>query len=233
MAGFVYARYNGLQQTETRKEGADMAVHVRVVPYDSCWPELFRREAEAVGRILGSNRKEIHHIGSTAVTGLAAKPVIDMMPVVWELEAVEACYAQFEAIGYECMGELGIPGRRYFRKGGDDRTHQIHIFCADSQKDIDRHLAVRDYLRANDRQAAAYGALKLQLARQFPEDLEGYCEGKDAFVKQLEQRALAWVEEQKKFTPDNTGKNAGRMGWICCEKTGKIGRPERNMAFPD
>lgn len=220
VAGFVYARYNGLQQTETRKEGADMAVHVRVVPYDSCWPELFRREAEAVGRILGSNRKEIHHIGSTAVTGLAAKPVIDMMPVVWELEAVEACYAQFEAIGYEGMGELGIPGRRYFRKGGDDRTHQIHIFCADSQKDIDR-------------QAAAYGALKLQLARQFPEDLEGDCEGKDAFVKQLEQRALAWVEEQKKFTPDNTGKNAGRMGWICCEKTGKIGRPERNMAFPD
>lgn len=118
-----------------------MAMHVRVVPYDSCWPELFRREAEAVGRILGSNRKEIHHIGSTAVTGLAAKPVIDMMPVVWELEAVEACYAQFEAIGYEGMGELGIPGRRYFRKGGDDRTHQIHIFCADSQKDIDRHLA--------------------------------------------------------------------------------------------
>ena len=146
---------------------------------------------------------------------------------------MEACYAQFEAIGYEGMGELGIPGRRYFRKGGDDRTHQIHIFCADSQKDIDRHLAVRDYLRANDRQAAAYGALKLQLARQFPEDLEGDCEGKDAFVKQLEQRALAWVEEQKKFTPDNTGKNADRMGWICCEKTGKIGRPERNMAFPD
>ena len=163
-----------------------MAMHVRVVPYDGCWPELFRREAEAVGRILGSNMKEIHHIGSTAVPGLAAKPVIDMMPVVWELEAVEACYAQFEAIGYECMGEFGIPGRRYFRKGGDDRTHQIHIFCADSQKDIDR-------------QAAAYGALKLQLARQFPEDLEGYCEGKDAFVKQLEQRALAWVEEQKKI----------------------------------
>ena len=103
VAGFVYARYNGLQQTETRKEGADMAVHVWVVPYDSCWPELFRREAEAVGRILGSNRKEIHHIGSTAVTGLAAKPVIDMMPVVWELEAAEACYAQFEAIGYEGM----------------------------------------------------------------------------------------------------------------------------------
>ena len=199
MAGFVYSRYNGLQQTETRKEGADMAVHARMVPYDRCWPELFRREAEAVGRILGSNRKEIHHIGSTAVTGLAAKPVIDMMPVVWELEAAEACYAQFEAIGYEGMGELGIPGRRYFRKGGDDRIHQIHIFCADSQKDIDRHLAVRDYLRANDKQAAAYGALKLQLARQFPEDLEGYCEGKDAFVKQLEQRALAWVEEQKKI----------------------------------
>lgn len=58
---------------------------------------------------------------------------------------------------------------------------------------------MRDYLRADDRQAAAYGALKLQLARQFPEDMEGDCEGKDAFVKQPEQRALAWVEEQKKI----------------------------------
>ena len=170
-----------------------MAMHIRVVPYDASWPQRFRREAEAIGEILGENMEAIYHIGSTAVPGLAAKPVIDLMPVVRDLSAVEACYPQFEALGYECVGELGMPGRRYFRKGGDDRTHQIHIFRADNQKDIGRHLALRDYLRTHEEAAAAYGALKLQLARRFPEDLEGYCDGKEMFVRQLEQQALSWA----------------------------------------
>ena len=71
------------------------------------------------------------------------------MPVVRDLAQVDACSVQFEALGYEVMGEFGIPGRRYFRKGGDERTHQIHIFQQDNRADIDRHLAVRDYPTAS------------------------------------------------------------------------------------
>lgn len=103
---------------------------------------------------------------------------------------MDACSRQFEALGYEVMGEFGIPGRRYFRKGGDERTHQIHIFQQDNRADIDRHLAVRDYLRCHPADAKAYGELKARLAAEHPHDIEAYCDGKDAFVQELEQKAL-------------------------------------------
>ena len=90
------------------------------------------------------------------------------------------------------MGEFGIPGRRYYRKGGENRTHQIHAFSEEDHWNIDRHLAVRDYLRAHPKEAKLYGDLKQRLAQQFPEDIERYCDGKDAFVKALEKRAYAW-----------------------------------------
>lgn len=167
-------------------------MHVRVVPYSSRWPEAYAAEAAAIREALAGILVEIHHIGSTAVEGLAAKPIIDILPVVTDIEAVDGRNDRFTALGYECMGEFGIPGRRYFRKGGEERTHQIHIFAQDNQKDILRHLAVRDYLRAHPDAAAAYGRLKQELAAAFPEDIEGYCDGKDAFVQKLEADALAW-----------------------------------------
>lgn len=170
-------------------------MHVVVVEYDGNWPGLYRVEAEKIRKILGDNLVEIHHIGSTAVPNLVAKPIIDILPVVQKIARVDVCNAAFEAIGYECMGEFGIPGRRYFRKGGDNRTHQVHIFEWDNQTDIRRHLAVRDYLRAHRQAAAEYGQLKLRLAQKFPEDIEGYCDGKDNYVKQLEQQALSWFEK--------------------------------------
>lgn len=171
-------------------------MHVRVVGYDPRWPQMFAEEAEKIQKILGGNCVAVHHIGSTSVPNLAAKPIIDILPVVRELRLVDEKNAGFEALGYECMGEFGIPGRRYFRKGGDERTHQIHIFAQASAHDIARHLAVRDYLRAFPQEAAAYGELKRRLARQYPEDIDGYCDGKDAFVRALEQRALAWKKNR-------------------------------------
>ena len=113
------------------------------------------------------------------------------------LEAVDRLDPELEALGYQCMGEFGIPGRRYFRKGGDHRTHQLHVFQAGDRKNILRHLAVRDYLRACPAEREAYGALKRWLAGQYPEDIEGYCDGKDAFVRALERRALDWYDEKR------------------------------------
>lgn len=165
---------------------------VQVVDYCEQWPAEYEKEAAQIKRILGGELVAIHHIGSTAVKGLAAKPVIDIMPVVRNIAMVDGRQAAFEALGYECMGEFGIPGRRYFRKGGEHRTHQIHIFESSNQKDIVRHLAVRDYLRAHPEQTRAYGELKRSLAQKYPEDIESYCDGKDAFVKQMEKEALCW-----------------------------------------
>src|SRR5947209_8072592 len=129
--------------------GAGRAVmRVQVVAYRDEWVELFRREAEQLGRVFGDELIAIHHIGSTAVPGLQAKPVIDMLPVVRQIERVDAFDPAMRALGYEPMGEYGIPGRRYFRKGGDDRTHQAHAF-QQGDPNVERHLAYRDYLRAH------------------------------------------------------------------------------------
>lgn len=132
--------------------------------------------------------------GSTAVLNLAAKPIIDIMPVVAVLSVVDQKKADFEKIGYEYLGEFGMAGRRYLRKGGDERTHQVHIFQENDLYNIERHLAVRDFLRTHATIASQYGALKKSLARCYPYDIESYCDGKDAFVKKLEEQALRWKE---------------------------------------
>ena len=168
---------------------------VEVVDYTPSWAEKYQQEAQKIRRILGENLAEIYHIGSTAVPGLKAKPIIDIMPVVYDLCQVDQKNIEFEKLGYECMGEFGIAGRRYFRKGKENRTHQIHVFAAESDADIRRHLAVRDYLRTFQETAREYGLLKEKLAKKYPRDIEGYCDGKDAFVKKLEKEALSWYKD--------------------------------------
>ena len=170
-----------------------MAQHVVVVDYDPAWPQAYRAEKSLLLSVLGDNCIAIHHIGSTAVPGLAAKPIIDILPVVRSLERVDRAAHSLEAIGYEYLGEFGIPGRRYLRKGGDERTHQVHIFSEADPQNILRHLAFRDYLRTHGQIRDAYAALKRELAERYPYDIEGYCSGKAAFVAELEQRALAAI----------------------------------------
>ena len=130
------------------------------VPYQACRPQAYEKEAARLKEVLSGLLVSIHHIGSTAVPGLAAKPIIDILPVVTEITAVDGLRYAFAALSYEYMGEFGIPGRRYLRKGGAHRTHQVHIFGAESQYEIERHLAVRDYLRMHPLKADAYAALK-------------------------------------------------------------------------
>lgn len=168
-------------------------MHVRVVPYDPAWPGQFAAEAQTLRAVFGAELLALHHIGSTSVPGLAAKPVIDILPVVRGIGRVDGLNAALQAIGYDGLGEYGIPGRRYFRKGGDDRTHQLHCFQA-GDPEVARHLAFPAYLRAHPEVAADYGRLKATLAARFPEDIEGYMDGKDAFVKAAERDALTWYQ---------------------------------------
>lgn len=165
---------------------------VRVVDYDPKWPEMFEAEAALVREIIGDNLITIFHIGSTAVPGLKAKPVIDMLPVVRDVAALDGLTREFAAAGYEAMGEFGLTGRRYFRKGGANRTHQLHAYQYDAVHAITRHVAYRDYMRAHAEARAAYGELKAALASRFPDDIGAYCDGKDEFVKEYERRALIW-----------------------------------------
>ncbi|MFD2170463.1 GrpB family protein [Tumebacillus lipolyticus] len=167
-------------------------MNVVVAKHDETWARMFSEESQKIRHILGDQLIDIHHIGSTSVPQLSAKPIIDIMPVVRDIEQVDLVNEQMTALGYECMGEFGMQGRRYFRKGGDRRTHHVHVFQAGNAEDIDRHLAVRDYLRAHADVAKQYGDLKESLAKQFPQDIEAYMDGKDAFVKELERKALDW-----------------------------------------
>ncbi len=164
---------------------------VIVTPYQSSWPEAFQEEKEQLKTIFGDRLLAVHHIGSTSVPGLSAKPILDILPVVDSLDGIEAFDAAMEQIGYEAKGEFGMSGRRYYRKGGDNRTHHIHLY-ADGNPEIIRHVVFRDYLRQHPEEVEAYSTIKERLAHQYPEDISAYIAGKDSFVKTMEQRALAW-----------------------------------------
>ena len=166
--------------------------HVVVVPYDPGWVQAFEREAVQIAAILGEELLAIHHIGSTSVPGLQAKPIIDIMPVVSDIEKVDAYNPAFLELGYEAKGENGIPGRRHFVKGGDlHRTHHIHMYEPDNPE-VARHLDFRDYLRAHPDEAERYGRLKAELAVQFPYDIFSYMMGKNDFIRATIQKAQEW-----------------------------------------
>lgn len=164
---------------------------VVVTEYNTEWPRLFKAEAEHLRRVFGDQLVEIHHIGSTSVPGLKAKPIIDIMPVVRDIRAVDDLTENMAELGYEALGEFGIPGRRYFRKGGEHRTHHVHVF-AEGSGEIRRHLAFRDFLRAHPEEAEVYGNLKASLALRYPDDITAYMDGKDGYIKRVEAEALKW-----------------------------------------
>ena len=167
------------------------ALPIEVVPYDPQWPVQFSEEAKQIEPLFGDNFVAIHHIGSTAVPGLCAKPTIDMILEVKDIQQVDQCNEAMQRLGYVAWGEYHIPGRRFFVKGEEKRTHHIHAFQTDSGE-IARHLHVRDYLRLHPKEAQAYAELKVKLAQEFCHNRRGYVDAKTPFVKALEQRAIVF-----------------------------------------
>ncbi len=167
---------------------------IEVVPHNPCWREAFEAEAALVAGALGYNAVAIHHIGSTAIPGIYAKPVIDILVEFVDVTVLEAANERMERLGYEVKGEFGILGRRYFRKDNKNgvRTHQIHAFPAGSEQ-VTHHLAFRDYMNAHPERANAYSELKRKLAAEYPDNMNDYMDGKDAFIKETVQMALRWL----------------------------------------
>ena len=184
--------YSCVSKNDCRRIRA-MAQHVIVTEHQLHWAALYETEKRLITEILKDAVIAVYHIGSTAVPGLAAKPIIDIMAVVRNLAQADDAADGFAKAGYEYLGEFGIAGRRYLRKGGDERTHQIHIFAADDWPNISRHLAFRDYMRAHADEREAYAAIKRALARQFPYDIESYCRGKEEFVQERQAKALEQI----------------------------------------
>ncbi len=166
---------------------------IEVVEYNDDWPRLFEIESKLIISSLPIKNLWVHHIGSTAVSGLAAKPIIDILLEVEEIDVLDRYNEIFESIGYECKGEFGISGRRYFQKGGSKRSHQIHAFSKKSENAI-RHLAFKGYLIAHPEVAKSYEDLKLDVAKNCNNDIGAYCDGKNEFVKTYERHAVAWYK---------------------------------------
>ncbi|WP_396271101.1 GrpB family protein [Ideonella sp.] len=162
------------------------------------WPDDFLVESERIRKALGYAVVAVHHIGSTAIREIFAKPVIDILLVVTDLQSLDQSELSMINLGYEAKGEFGIPRRRYFRRNSDAgvRTHQVHAFQLGSPH-IERHLAFRDYMNSNPAAALAYSDLKQQLALAHPTDMSAYMDGKDAFVKQHEAIALKVVRTER------------------------------------
>ena len=161
---------------------------VRVVPYDPAWPALFAAESARLTAALGARLPlALEHMGSTAVPGLAAKPVLDLLGGYAPGAPVTEYVAALVRAGYVHRGEQGIPGREFFRRG-EPRAYHLHV-VADGSTVWREQLAFRDALRRDPVLRVAYAELKLSLARRFPRDRESYIDGKGDFVRRVVDQA--------------------------------------------
>jgi len=173
---------------------------IEVVDYDPVWIAAFEREAAILNGVFGQRVVEVQHIGSTAVPGLAAKPIIDILVVLDHTDDINRFDRAMEGAGYRVRGECldapvpGTPGRFYFSKETNGvHSHHVHV-CAKGHGEILDKLVFRDYLRAHDSAAAAYGELKRRIAAQYRFDNIGYMHAKDSFVKSTLLEARRWYE---------------------------------------
>jgi len=171
------------------------SMKIRLSNFNENWAQMFQDESQFLKTIFGNEIIKFEHFGSTSVKGLKAKPVIDMMCIVNDIEKIDSFNNKMHSLGYDVAGEWGIPGRRLFRKGGENRTHHIH-FYQQNNPHIDRHIIFRDYLRSHPQKAEKYSNFKEQLAQKF-DDTREYSQAKNTFVKEMEELALIWYKKRQ------------------------------------
>ena len=156
---------------------------VRLSPHSEEWHTIFESERQLILGSIGALVLAVEHIGSTAICGIMAKPIIDICVAVEEFDDGDLCVDALERLGYAHKGENGIPHRKYFVKG-DPRTHHLHLVTSESNF-WHTHLLFRDYLNEHPSKAAQYDALKKELALRFSKDREAYTFGKAAFINEV------------------------------------------------
>lgn len=155
-----------------------------IMAYDPQWPVLFAQLAAPIQQHLHHHKVTIEHVGSTAVTGLAAKPVIDMDIVVHDVDAIPVIIADLATLGYVHRGDLGIAGREAFYAPTHLPRHHLYLGHQDCPS-IRNHLLVRDYLRQHPQAVTAYTTLKQQLAQACGDDIDAYVAGKSQFLADI------------------------------------------------
>ncbi|HDD55604.1 MAG TPA: GrpB family protein [Chloroflexi bacterium] len=170
---------------------------VELVPHNPEWSLQADEEIKRLLESLSFSIIGIYHIGSTSIPGIKAKPILDFVMEVENLEDVFNTLAEFEALGYQNKGEFGIPGRQFFtRDTNGERSHHLHVFQK-GHPDIERHTIFRDFLRANPDAAREYEKLKEKLAKRFPKQSGDYTAAKSDFILSMDEVARYWLEKNQ------------------------------------
>jgi GrpB-like predicted nucleotidyltransferase (UPF0157 family) len=155
---------------------------------DSTWGMAFTEESLRISALLSPEIVSIHHIGSTAIPGISAKPIIDILVEVTDIDRIDGYNEHMGSLGYIPRGEHGIQGRRFFIKPSEDfRTHHVHIYQT-GNPEIEPHLRFRDYLIAHPNEAQIYSQLKEDLALRYPDDIHAYMDGKKEYIEGINSR---------------------------------------------
>jgi len=174
-------------------------IAVELVPHRDEWAALAKAESAKIAGILGDNLIIAHHVGSTAIPNIMAKPIVDLMPMVKDIAKVDAKERTFHDLGYRWHGEFGLKGRRFCTKAdpkSGKRIFQLHIF-QEPNESAHRILAFRDYMRAHPLAAKAYEMEKIRAATLQPTDTTKYNAEKNDWIKRAEADALAWYDKKK------------------------------------
>lgn len=159
---------------------------VMVFPYDKAWVSEYERIKSELMPALKDCILGIEHVGSTAVEGLAAKPIIDIDVVIRNYDTFELVKSRLSALGYIHQGDLGIKDRQAFKYDDKPRLMAHHLYvCPAYSQELARHLAFRDYLRANKAERELYGKVKMLAARHCDGDIEAYTKAKDPWCKEI------------------------------------------------
>ncbi|KGR79033.1 GrpB family protein [Ureibacillus manganicus] len=165
----------------------------KICPWTEDWGKAYSQEEKLLKEILKDELVHIFHIGSTSVPTIGyAKPIIDILAVVKDIERIDLFNKELSRVRYEPRGENGITGRRYFQKGNENRTHHLHIYQVGNEN-IKIHLDFKDYLFNHPEDAKKYGELKMKLAKKYPENHYEYQDEKQKYADKLVLRAREWA----------------------------------------
>jgi GrpB-like predicted nucleotidyltransferase (UPF0157 family) len=167
---------------------------VVILPYDPIWRERFLELGTALRKVLGETALRIDHVGSTAVPGLDAKPIIDVQLSVASFEPLDVYRIPIESLGFVFRANNPDLSKRYFREGPGERRTHLHVRRAGSWSEQGA-LLFRDYMRAHEQDARRYARLKYDLAEKFRDDRSSYTNGKDPFIWEILSKADKWSQE--------------------------------------
>jgi GrpB-like predicted nucleotidyltransferase (UPF0157 family) len=162
---------------------------VKLENYNEMWKKIFEEESKLISSTINEFLIDIQHTGSTAIPGMAAKPIIDIAVAIDSLSNIEKIIQFLQEVGYHYRGEQGISGRHLFAKGDEEnRTHYLHIM-EKNHPEWKNHILFRDYLKSNPKVAKEYERIKRELAKKYESDRGKYTEGKSKFIQKIIENA--------------------------------------------